>query len=374
MNTDHLNSQLFMDPKGEQAIARYDKVKYPRIEKMTRNQIGQFWVPEEIDLSNDRADFRTLSEADEHIFTSNLYRQIVLDTKQGKAPSEMFLPIVTNPEAEAFIEAWSFFESIHNRSYTHIIRNIYADPSEVFDKVFDNQEIVDCAESISYYYDALDRHNTMQKADGYGIECGYNQYEHKKAAWRALVAVNALEGLRFYLSFACSWNFAQRKKMMGCANIIRLIARDENVHLMFTQYILNILVKDDPDFAKIARELEGECVQIFLDVLEQEKEWGKYLFKHGSTIGMNERVCNEYLDWLSVKRMAAINLKAPHRGKVTSNPLPWTEEWIGSRSVQNANQENENTQYIVGGIKADSSTVNVKTDFDLDSLLKEMTQ
>jgi len=365
-NTDHLNSKIFLDPNGEQAIARYDKVKYPRIEKMLRNQIGQFWVPEEIDLSNDRADFRSLSKADEHIFTSNLYRQIVLDTKQGKAPSEMFLPIVTNHETEAFVGAWSFFESIHNRSYTHIIRNVYPDPGVVFDGVLDIEEVADCAQSISYYYDALGEHNIQ-----YALT-GNVTYEHKKAVWRALVAVSALEGLRFYVSFACSWNFAQLKKMMGNANIIRLICRDENVHLMLTQYLLNVLPKDDHDFATISKELEGEATQIYIDVVEQEKDWARYLFQYGSMIGLNERICGQYIEWLCNKRMSAINLRSPYKGDITSNPLPWTEEWIGSASVQNANQENENTQYIIGGIHPDADKIDVSKDFNIDSMLGEL--
>lgn len=372
LNTDHLNSKIFLDPNGEQAIARYDRLKYQRIDKMTKNQMGQFWIPEEIDLSRDKIDFRSLQSHEEHIFTSNLFRQIILDTKQGKAPSEMFLPIVTNPETEAFIEMWSAFESIHNRSYTHIIRNVYPDPSEVFDNVFSIPEIVECAESISHYYDALDKMNTLKKAFELGCNVEYDEYEHKKAVWRALIAVNALEGLRFYVSFACSWNFAQLKKMAGNANIIKLIARDENVHLMFTQYLLNVLPKDDEDFDKISKSLEGESIQIYVDVVEQEKEWAKYLFQKGSMIGLNERVAGQYIEWLCNQRMRAINLKSPYKGEVTSNPLPWTEQWIGSKSVQNANQENENTMYVVGGLEPDSDKIDVKKDFDPKKLLGEL--
>lgn len=363
-NTDHLTSKIFLDEKGGPAIARYDKVKYPRIERMLRNQIGSYWVPEEIDLSQDKNDFRALVESDEHVFTSNLYRQIVLDTEQSKSPSTAFLPIATLPEVEAFIEAWSFFESIHNRSYTHIIRNVYADPSEVFDKVLDIPEVVSCAQSISRYYDELEKHNI------HWAQSGEVTFEHKKAIWRALMAVNALEGVRFYLSFACSWNFAQLKKMMGNANIIRLICRDENIHLMFTQYLLNVLPRDDADFKTIQRQLEGECVQIYRDVTEQEKEWCSYLFHKGSMIGLNERIGCQYLEWIVTKRMSAVNLKSPYRGNVTSNPLPWTEQWISSGKVQNANQENENTSYIIGGIRPDSEKINVQKDFDVKNLLK----
>jgi len=362
----NLTAKIFLDENGGPKIARYDQIKYPRIERMLRSQIGFYWVPEEIDLTQDRNDFRRLSESDQHIFTSNLYRQIVLDTEQSKSPSTAFLPLATLPEVEAFIEAWSFFESIHNRSYSHIIRNIYSNPSEVFDKVLDIDEVVDCAESISYYYNELERHNVEW------ARTGIVTYEHKKAIWRALVAVNALEGLRFYVSFACSWNFAQLKKMMGNANIIRLICRDENVHLMFTQYLLNVLPRDDKDFAKIRDELEGECVSIYQDVVEQEKQWAGYLFKHGSMIGLNERIACQYIEWLCNKRMPAINLRSPYKGKdgATSNPLPWTEQWISSKDVQNANQENENTSYVIGGLKPDSNKVNVEKDFDFERLLQ----
>ena len=320
-------------------IARYDKQRYNIFEKLTDKQLGFFWRPEEVDLSRDGKDFKGLTDHEKHIFTSNLKRQILLDSVQGRAPSLAFLPICSLPELETWIQTWTFSETVHSRSYTHIIRNVYSDPSRVFDEMLDIQEIADCAHDISKYYDDLIAFNSNMR---------YN-YDHKKALWLCLNAVNALEGVRFYVSFACSWAFAEVKKMEGNAKIIKLIARDENVHLASTQQLLKILPKEDPDFAKIAEETKDECITMFNDVVEQEKAWAKYLFKDGSMIGLNEQLLCDYVDHIAAKRMGAVGLN----GKPGSNPLPWTQKWISGSDVQVAPQETEITSYVIGGVKKD---------------------
>lgn len=348
-NTDkksHLARTAFFDTPVD--IARYDSVKYPQFEKLTEKQMGFFWKPEEIELSRDQKDFKALSEHEQHIFTSNLKRQILLDSVQGRAPSMAFLPICSLPELETWIQTWTFFETIHSRSYTHIIRNVYPDPSKVFDEMLEIQEIVDCADDISKYYDKLIHANNQ-----YGLFESDKKHKlaHKRDLWLCLNAVNALEGIRFYVSFACSWAFAEVKKMEGNAKIIKLIARDENIHLASTQHLLKILPREDEDFAKIAEETRSECIDMFQAVVAQEKAWAAYLFKDGSLIGLNEKLLSNYVEWMADKRAVAIGLGKMY--DVSSNPLPWTQKWIAGSDVQVAPQETEITSYIVGAVKND---------------------
>lgn len=342
------NRNMFFGDSG--FIARYDIQKYPIFEKLATQHMGFFWLPTEIDVTRDAKDFKDLEPHEQHIFTSNLKRQIVLDTVQGRSPTVAFLPIVSLPELENWIQTWAFFETIHSRSYTHIIRNVYADPSVIFDGINDIAEIVDCAKDISKYYDDLIAFNQSSNT---------GSYAHKKALWMALNAVNVLEGIRFYVSFACSWAFAEQKKAMeGNAKIIKFIARDENLHLASTQHILKALVKEDSDFAKIAEETVDECVQLFEEAVNQEKAWAQYLFRDGSMVGLNEQMLCEYVEWLAAKRMRSVNL--PTKYKSGSNPLPWTNKWISGSEVQVAPQETEITSYIVGGVKKDATNETFK--------------
>lgn len=364
-NRDNLGSKMFLDESGGVSIARYEQLKYPAIDKMTQDMIGLFWIPEEIDVSKDKRDFSSLSFAEQHIFTSNLKRQVLLDSIQGRAPNVSFLPCTSLPEIEAGIDKICSDEAIHSRSYTHIIRNVFNNPSEVFDGILDIEEIVDCAKSIRKYYDDLHTYNakmTLQTSD-------YDVYEHKRKIYLALVAWNALEAVRFYVSFACSWAFAEAQQMVGNADIIKLICRDEERHRIFTQNILNNLEKDDPDFISIKRELRGQATQIFIDVAEQEKNWSKYLFQYGAMIGINENICNKYVEWLVTKRMGAIGLDSPYKGNVTTNPLPWTSSWINSSSVQDAPQEKEKTSYLSGAIRPDLEEIDFSEEFCFDRIL-----
>ena len=327
----HLVKNMFFDEGVD--VARYDQVKHPQLEKITEKQLGFFWRPEEVDVSKDKKDFGELTEHEQHIFTSNLKRQILLDSVQGRAPNLAFLPYASLPEVENWIETWSFFETIHSRSYTHIIRNVYPDPSIVFDNMLNIKEILDCGKDIAKYYDAL-----IAKPN-------------KKNLWLCMQSANALEGVRFYVSFACSWAFAELKKMEGNAKIIKFIARDENTHLASTTTMLKLLRKE-PGYEKIAKETEQECVDLFVKVIEQEKQWAEYLFRNGSMIGLNESILKDYVEWIGAKRMRAVGLPCPFNVP-QMNPLPWTEKWISGGNVQVDPQETEISSYVVGGVKQD---------------------
>ena len=355
----HTEANAFLD-EGL-GMQRYDVVKYKQFDKLTDKQLGFFWRPEEVDVSKDSKDFKALTEHEQHIFTSNLKRQILLDSVQGRSPNLAFLPITTLPEVETWIETWAFSETIHSRSYTHIIRNIYNDPSKVFDSMLDNKEIVDCAGDISKYYDDLIEYQQYYQLLGVGThtvngkKVEIDERELKKKIWMCLNSVNVLEGIRFYVSFACSWAFAELKKMEGNAKIIKFIARDENVHLASTQYMLSkVLTKEDLEFAEIAKECEEDIIQMFVDAVEQEKQWADYLFKDGSMIGLNSTLLHEYIEWICCKRMTALGLKCPYQTP-QANPLPWTQKWISGAEVQVAPQETEISSYVIGGVKQDVS-------------------
>ncbi len=335
----HLEKNMFLDEGVD--VARFDQVKYPQIEKITDKQLGFFWRPEEVDVSKDKKDFGELTDHEKHIFTSNLKRQILLDSVQGRAPNLAFLPIASLPEVENWIETWSFFETIHSRSYTHIIRNVYPNPSEVFDTMLDIKEILDCGKDIANYYDAV-----IKKPN-------------KKSLYMAMLSANALEGIRFYVSFACSWAFAELKKMEGNAKIIKFIARDENTHLASTTVMLRNMIKEDKEIAKIAKKYEKEAIDLYVDVIEQEKAWARYLFKDGSMIGLNESILENYVEWIGCKRMRALGLPCPYTVP-QMNPLPWTEKWISGGNVQVAPQETEISSYVVGGVKKDVDDTTLK--------------
>ena len=354
---DHINSLAFLDPAGGMGVQRYDTLKYRQFDKLVDKQLGFFWRPEEIDVMRDAKDFKDLTPYEQHIFTSNLKRQILLDSVQGRSPNLAFLPVVSLPELETWIQTWAFNETIHSRSYTHIIRNIYADPGRIFDELTEIPEISDCAQDISQYYDRLIETASWYNLLGAGThtvngkKVVVDMYDLKKKLWLCISSVNALEGIRFYVSFACSWAFAELKKMEGNAKIIKLIARDENIHLGSTQTLLKLLPTDDPDYAKIKEETRAECEKIYLNAAAQEKAWAKYLFKDGSMIGLNEQLLAEYVDWITCKRMTAVGLNC--HIKTGSNPLPWTAKWIAGAEVQVAPQETEISSYVIGGTKQD---------------------
>lgn len=356
--SDHTKSNLFLDPSGGVVVQRYDKLKYPYFDKLTDKQLGFFWRPEEVDILRDAKDFKNLPDHEKHIFTSNLKRQILLDSVQGRSPNLAFLPVVSLPELEIWIQTWAFNETIHSRSYTHIIRNIYPDPSVIFDELTEIQEIVDCAKDITKYYDELIEKIQWYNLLGEGIhevngkKITIDIKDIKKSLWLTIMSVNVLEGIRFYVSFACSWAFAESKKVMeGNAKIIKLICRDENVHLASTQTLLKLLPQDDPDFIDIRENSIKEAENLYVQAAEQEKQWAKFLFKDGSMLGLNELVLCDYVEWITSKRMAAVGLKSPY--KISSNPLPWTSRWIAGSEVQVAPQETEITQYTIGAIEND---------------------
>lgn len=351
-------------------VARFDQQKHAIFEKLTEKQISFFWRPEEVDVSRDRVDFQKLTEAEKHIFISNLKYQTLLDSVQGRSPNIAFLPIVSIPELETWIETWSFFETIHSRSYTHILRNVFTDPSPVFDDIVENSQIQKRATDVSRYYDDLIFATQLYQTRGEGIydidgeSHTINLRELKKKLYLCIHSVNALEAIRFYVSFACTFAFCERELMEGNAKLLRLIARDENLHLSSTQHIINLWArgKDDPEMAEIAEELKDEARQIFINATNQEKEWADYLFKNGSMIGLNKQILCEYVEYIAGMRMRAIGLDSPYESK--SNPLPWMDNYLQSDNVQVAPQEAEIQSYLVGQI---DSTVNAADfdDFDL---------
>jgi ribonucleoside-diphosphate reductase beta chain len=356
-NKKHTEALAFLDPSGPVTVQRYETLKYRQFDKLTDKQLGFFWRPEEVDVVRDSKDFKELTAYEQHIFTSNLKRQILLDSVQGRSPNLAFLPFVSIPELETWIQTWAFNETIHSRSYTHIIRNVYSDPGRIFDELMDIEPIVNCAKEVSRYYDDVIEYGNYYNLLGAGThvingkELVIDTYELKKKLWLAINSVNALEGIRFYVSFACSWAFAELKKMEGNAKIIKLICRDENVHLGSTQMLIKLLPGDDPAFAQLKQETKAECESMFLQAAEQEKAWAKYLFKDGSMIGLNEQLLGQYVDWLTCKRMTAVGLDCGM--KPGSNPLPWTAKWIAGAEVQVAPQETEISSYVVGGTKQD---------------------
>jgi ribonucleoside-diphosphate reductase beta chain len=347
-------------------VARYDQQKHAIFEKLIEKQISFFWRPEEVDVSKDRMDFQSLSDAEKHIFISNLKYQTLLDSVQGRSPNIALLPIVSLPELETWIETWSFFETIHSRSYTHILRNLFTDPSHVFDDIIANDEIKRRAADISKYYDDLIFATQLWQTQGEGTHVVDGEThvitmrELKKKLYLCMNSVNALEAIRFYVSFACTFAFAERKLMEGNSKIIRLIARDENLHLTSTQHVLNLWAKgkDDPEMAEIAAECEDEARAIFLNAVQQEKEWAHYLFASGSMIGLNEEILCQYVEYIANQRMAAIGLGQPF--DVSSNPLPWMNNYLNSDNVQVAPQESEISSYLVGQIDSEVSA----DDFD----------
>ena len=347
-------------------IARYDQQTYPIFERLTEKQLSFFWRPEEVDLSRDRLDFAKLPTHEKHIFISNLKYQILLDSIQGRGPSVAFLPIVSLPELETWIETWSFFETIHSRSYTHIIRNVFSSPDEIFSSIVCNPDISDRASDMSDYYDDLICSTQLYQQMGevsfmhdgvYHNTCGGSL---KEKLYLCLMAANVLESIRFYVSFACSFAFAERKLMEGNAKIIKLIARDEALHFNGTQHIINMMKngEDDPDMVRVAENVEDVCIFIFKSAAEQEKKWARYLFKGGSMIGLNEKILCSYIDYITNQRMESVGLEPIFPR--TTNPLPWMNSWLVSDNVQVAPQETEISSYLVGQI---DSEVNAN-DFD----------
>ena len=361
-NTDQVNTKkqpmFFGKPLG---VQRYDSYKYPIFDKLTTQQLGYFWRPEEVSLQKDRGDYQTLRPEQKHIYTSNLKYQIMLDSIQGRGPGMAFIPYCSLPELEACMEVWGFMEMIHSRSYTYIIKNVYSDPSEVFDKIVTDERILERAKSVTESYDDF-----IQSSHQYGASDAWMHNlegvsyaketlnDVKRKLYRAIANVNILEGIRFYVSFACSFAFGELKLMEGSAKIISLIARDENQHLAITQNILNKWRDgDDPEMKQIMKEEEEWTYAMFDRAVNEEKKWADYLFKDGSMIGLNDKLLQQYVEWIANRRIKAIGLKPQYDIAANNNPLPWTQHWISSKGLQVAPQQTQVQSYVVGGIKQD---------------------
>ena len=342
-------------------VQRYDSYKYPVFDRITNQMLGYFWRPEEVSLQKDRGDYQTLRPEQKHIFTSNLKYQILLDSVQGRGPGMAFAPYCALPELEAAINVWQFMEMIHSKSYTYIIKNVYPDPSEVFDTILDDQKIIARAQSVTKAYDEFIEvaqewgNGSMWSPDMKGSTTAeWTEKELKRKLYLAVANVNILEGIRFYVSFACSFAFGELKVMEGSAKIISLIARDENQHTVLTQNIMKKWMDgDDPVMSQIVEEERDTVIGMFKNAVNEEKEWAQYLFKDGSMIGLNDKLLVKYVEWTANKRMRALGLPPAYDIPIRSNPLPWTEHWISSKGLQVAPQETEVESYVVGGIKQD---------------------
>ena len=361
-NTEEVDTKkqpmFFGKPLG---VQRYDSYKYPQFENLTKQQLGYFWRPEEVSLQKDRGDYQSLRPEQKHIYTSNLKYQIMLDSVQGRAPGMAFIPYCSLPELESCMEVWGFMEMIHSRSYTYVIKNVYSDPSEVFDTIISDPRILERAASVTESYDDFineahrwDQGNLYQEDRRGSFLSNFEMKELKRKLYRAVANVNILEGIRFYVSFACSFAFGELKLMEGSAKIISLIARDENQHLALTQNILRNWKKgDDPDMTQIMKEEEEWTYKMFDKCVNEEKRWADYLFKNGSMIGLNDKLLQQYVEWIANRRLKTIGLKPVYDIAAKHNPLPWTQHWISSKGLQVAPQETEVESYVVGGIKQD---------------------
>ena len=341
--TDYLNRKMFLDPAGPVTIQRFEEVKYKKIADYEATARGFFWQPEEVSLTKDSNDFKDASETVRHIFTSNLLRQTALDSLQGRGPSQIFMPVVSLPELEALIYNWTFFETnIHSKSYSHIIRNIYNVPKDVFNTIHDTQQIIDMASSVGRYYDDLHRINCAKEL-GQPVE----EVEHVRAIWMALHASYALEAFRFMVSFATSLAMVENKIFMGNGNIISLILQDEILHKEWTAYIINQVIKEDPRFAAAKVECEAEVYELYLDVIREEKGWADYLFNKGPVIGLNANILKDFVDYTAVGALKEIGIKYQESAP-RSTPIPWFNKHVNTSNKQTALQESESTNYVIG--------------------------
>ena len=334
---------MFLDPAGPVTVQRFEEVKYNKLQKYEELARGFFWVPEEISLTKDKMDHKDASDAVKHIFTSNLLRQTALDSIQGRAPNQVFSPVISIPELEALVSNWSFFETnIHSKSYSHIIRNVYGVPKEEFNKIHDTQEIIDMAASIGRYYEILHGLNCRK-------ECGeeIDLHTHKTAIWMALHASYALEAFRFMVSFATSLAMVENKIYIGNGNIISLILQDELLHAEWTAWLINQVTKDDPDFISIAEECKNEVYALYMEVIAEEKAWADYLFKKGPVIGLNATILKDFVDYTAFTRLKDIGIKYDGEHP-RSSPIPWFNKHINIGKKQSALQETESTNYVVG--------------------------
>jgi ribonucleoside-diphosphate reductase beta chain len=352
--TDYLQRKMFLDPAGPVTIQRFEEVKYNKLVKFEQEARGFFWVPEEVNLTKDAQDFKESSETVRHIFTSNLLRQTALDSLQGRGPSQIFTPVVSLPELEALVYNWTFFETnIHSRSYSHIIRNIYNVPKEVFNTIHDTKEIVDMASSVGRYYDKLHAINCMKELSEV-MQGQVNEEAHIDAIWLALNASYALEAFRFMVSFATSLAMVENKIFIGNGNIISLILQDEILHRDWTAWLINQVVKEDSRFARAKEELANQVYGLYADVIREEKEWADYLFQKGPVIGLNAGILKDFMDFTAFNALKEIGIKYQQPAP-RSTPIPWFNKHVDTHKKQTALQENESTNYVIGVMSDDIS-------------------
>jgi ribonucleoside-diphosphate reductase beta chain len=339
--TNYLKRKMFLD--GAVTVQRFEEYRHPKIAKFEELARGFFWVPEEISLTKDKMDHKDATDAVKHIFTSNLLRQTALDSIQGRAPNQVFSPVISLPELEALVSNWSFFETnIHSKSYSHIIRNVYGVPKEEFNKIHDTAEIVDMAANIGRYYEDLHQLNCRKEL---GEEISL--HEHKKAIWLALHASYALEAFRFMVSFATSLAMVENKIYIGNGNIISLILQDELLHAEWTAWIINNVYKDDADFVQLSSECAEEVYAMYMEVIKEEKDWAEYLFKKGVVIGLNADILKDFVDYTAFTKLKEIGIKYLE-DHPRQSPIPWFNKHVNINKKQTALQENESTNYVIG--------------------------
>jgi len=342
--TNYLKRKMFLDPEGPVTVQRFEEVKYKKLADFEALARGFFWVPEEISLTKDKMDHKESSDAVKHIFTSNLLRQTALDSIQGRAPSQIFSPVISIPELEALVSNWSFFETnIHSKSYSHIIRNVYSVPKEEFNKIHDTKEIVEMSASIGRYYDKLHELNCFKENNSKSV----SEESHIRAIWLALNASYALEAFRFMVSFATSLAMVENKIYIGNGNIISLILQDELLHAEWTAWLINNVVKEDERFVKAAEECREEVYAMYMEVIAEEKAWADYLFKKGPVIGLNATILKDFVDYTAFTRLKEIGIKYAEEHP-RSSPIPWFNKHTNISKKQTALQENESTNYVIG--------------------------
>jgi ribonucleoside-diphosphate reductase beta chain len=331
--------KIFLDEAGAVDISRSDIVKYPIFKKQADAMLANFWKPQEIVLTKDGVDFnQNMDDNERFIFTSNLKSQVIMDSIQSMALSQAFLPICSDPAVKRCIVYMDQQESVHDDSYQHIIRNVYNDPTAVFDEMTSIEPLVNRGKSVAAYYDRQILTIAKYRLGLCSID------EVKRSTWLCLNAVNALEGLRFMQSFSVAFCFGNLGKMQGNASIIKLIASDELLHQAFTTALIRTLPEDDEDYIAVREECLPEVEHIFMETVDQEKAFSKFTFQNGSLIGLNEAISYQYLDFMAAKRMRAIGMTYKNESPRT-NPLPWMAKYLNEGTIQVAPQEQEITAY-----------------------------
>jgi ribonucleoside-diphosphate reductase beta chain len=342
---------------------RFDVLKYPFLDKSNDTQQGFDWKHDEIPLGKDSKDYKTAASTPQKwVIDVTFQKLIFLDSVQGRGPVLIFGQIATLPELENVINVWQYFEgNKHSRTYTEILRSLYTEPDKMFDSAFEIEELQSIAKKIASVYE-----KTYQSVIEYVYKTQRNieftkedLHELKKDIIRCLFEINALEGVRFYSSFAAIWAMEKSEGLFpGCSENLQFICRDENEHLALTQNLLKYLRKnEDEEFIEAYEEIKEELEKRYYEIYFEELDWINFLFKEGSYIGMNDEILKNYLNYLIIRRMKSLGIN-PTKEKlggryVIKNPLPWVDRYINMDKNEKLPQEEKILNYITGGIDQD---------------------